>query len=215
MASNRFYLACLRDNVGDSVAFHCKNGNGYSTDIDRAHECTLEEAQKAWNGGREFDLPLCADKVDAQAQARVDCQKLPTESVISDDVTSYVGFQRGRWCGNDVFWLVEKGLPTINFHYAQRYERPGGVTDVVWLPFEMADKAKRRTLDTARLNRRKMVQAAGLITPDHIKRYRRRQPSDKIRFNCPSCGRIAWQLHPYEFDGCSNTDCDKYSPFHG
>lgn len=213
MASNRFYFACLRDNVGDSVAFHCKDGKGYSTDIDRAHEYTLEEAQRAWNSGREFEIPLCADRVDALAQYRVDCQKLPTESVKSKDASTHVAFQRGRWCGNDVFWLTEKGVPTINFEHAQQFASPGGKGEVVWLPFELADKAKRRTLDTARMNRRKMVQAAGLLTPEHVKRERRRKNSGKTRFNCPNCGKIHWQYNPYDFNGCADIDCEKYSPF--
>lgn len=51
--SNRFYMMCLRETVGNNASFHCHNGNGYSSDIDRAHVYTLEEAQKAWNCGRE------------------------------------------------------------------------------------------------------------------------------------------------------------------
>lgn len=44
--SNRFYMMCLRETVGNNASFHCHNGNGYSSDIDRAHVYTLEEAQK-------------------------------------------------------------------------------------------------------------------------------------------------------------------------
>lgn len=59
--SNRFYMMCLRETVGNNASFHCHNGNGYSSDIDRAHVYTLEEAQKAWNCGRDIDQPVCAD----------------------------------------------------------------------------------------------------------------------------------------------------------
>ncbi len=44
--NNRFYMMCLRETVGNNASFHCHNGNGYSSDIDRAHVYTLEEAQK-------------------------------------------------------------------------------------------------------------------------------------------------------------------------
>ncbi|EKI4633759.1 hypothetical protein PC147_004822, partial [Escherichia coli] len=52
--NNRFYMMCLRETVGNNASFHCHNGNGYSSDIDRAHVYTLEEAQKAWNCGRDI-----------------------------------------------------------------------------------------------------------------------------------------------------------------
>lgn len=45
--TNRFYMMCSRETVGNNASFHCHNGNGYSSDIDRAHVYTLEEAQKA------------------------------------------------------------------------------------------------------------------------------------------------------------------------
>ncbi|EFT5660644.1 hypothetical protein NL985_005165, partial [Escherichia coli] len=55
--SNRFYMMCSRETVGNNASFHCHNGNGYSSDIDLAHVYTLEEAQKAWNCGRDIDQP--------------------------------------------------------------------------------------------------------------------------------------------------------------
>ena len=59
--SNRFYMMCLRETVGNNDSFHCHNGNGYSSDIDRAHVYTLEEAQKAWNCGRDIEPPISAN----------------------------------------------------------------------------------------------------------------------------------------------------------
>lgn len=69
MCKNRFYMMCLRETVGNNASFHCHNGNGYSSDIDSAHVYTLEEAQKAWNCGRDIDQPVCADSVDALEQS--------------------------------------------------------------------------------------------------------------------------------------------------
>ena len=42
--SSRFYMLCTRETVGSNASFHCHNGNGYSSNIDRAHVYTQEEA---------------------------------------------------------------------------------------------------------------------------------------------------------------------------
>lgn len=52
--SNRFYMLCTRETVGSNASFHCHNGNGYSSNIDRAHVYTLEEAQRSWELGRRL-----------------------------------------------------------------------------------------------------------------------------------------------------------------
>ncbi|HAX4327128.1 TPA: hypothetical protein JZE51_004895, partial [Escherichia coli] len=152
--SNRFYMMCLRETVGNNASFHCHNGNGYSSDIDRAHVYTLEEAQKAWNCGRDIDQPVCADSVDAMAVWHVDCQYIPTESLIESDCTAYVAYKKGSWNGNDVYWLQHGGLPTDDFSKATIFSvanknEPG----IVWLPFSIADAAKRRTFNINNFNR--------------------------------------------------------------
>lgn len=216
MKSDRFYLACFRDNVGTNVAFHCKDGCGYSTDISKAHVYTREEAQHAWEMAREFDQPLCADRIDALTEWHVDCQYIPTETTLQDGCTEYVAYQRQRWNGNDVYWLSDGRLPTCNFELATVFPKPigAGTGDVVWVPLGAAEAAKRRTIDTSLINLRSMCQAAGLIIPERIKRMRRRLPSGKTRWNCPGCGRIHWQYNPYDFDGCSNAFCDEWKPFY-
>jgi hypothetical protein len=208
---NRFYMACLRDNVGSNVSFHRKNGSGYHTGIDQAEVYTKEEAQLAWNRGRDFDLPLCADQVDALAVWHVDCQLLPNETTIEPGCTEYVGFVKGRWDGNDVYWLTRNTVKT-DFNQAVSFEAPDQDPDVVYLPRHMAEKVKRRTIQIQNVNRRKMITAAGLVIPAHIKKAKRRKDSGLNRMNCPCCGRINWQLNPYDFSGCSNTDCAEWRP---
>ncbi|MCQ6312525.1 hypothetical protein [Citrobacter portucalensis] len=44
--NDRFYMLCLRETVGTNASFHCRNGNGYSSNIDAAHVYTLQEAQE-------------------------------------------------------------------------------------------------------------------------------------------------------------------------
>lgn len=49
--NNRFYMMCLRETVGNNASFHCHNGNGYSSNIDRAHVYTLGRTA-GWNACR-------------------------------------------------------------------------------------------------------------------------------------------------------------------
>lgn len=212
MKSTRFYLACLRDNVGSCVGFHLRQGGGYNTDLDRAVVFTREEAQKAWASGREIDLPLCADRVDALAVWRVDCQHIPDNAGAPGPDEGYVAYKRKRWDGNDVYWLCNDGEPTTDFSHAAVHPLPGNQEGWRWLPLGVATRIKRRTLSVSDLNRRTMVQAAGLVTPDHVARQRRRRPSDKTRWNCPGCGKIHWQLNPYDFEGCNDMDCEAWRP---
>lgn len=209
MPSNRFYLACLRDTVGTNMSFHCHNGGGYHTDLRRAHVYTREEAQRAWNRGRSIDLPVCADRVDALAVFHVDHQALPTETLVEPSCNLYVAFRPGRWNGNDVYWRYQDGV-TLDFTKAALFDAPSEGPEWIWVPWALADQRKRPTFDINLLDRRRMVQGAGMITPDHIRRERRRGGSGKTRFNCPGCGRVHWQYNPYDFEGCRNTACDHW-----
>lgn len=213
--SDRFYMMCLRDTVGDNASFHCYKGNGYSSNIARAHEYTRAEAQKSWELGREIDQPVCADSVDALAVWHVDCQLIPSATVSRPGCTEYVAFKKDAWNGNDVYWLQSAGLPTDDFSKAKVFseanpDEPG----IVWLPFTMADAVKRRTFNINLLNRRTMVQGAGLRMPAWLKKYNRRQAnrSGKVRWNCPYCGKISWQFNPYDFDGCRDVNCEGWRP---
>jgi len=208
MKADRFFLACLRDTVGSNVSFHCKNGRGYSTALHLAHEYTREQAQSAWDRGRDFDMPLNADMVEELSVFHVDCQYLPTETVIEDECREYVAFEKGKWNGNDVYWITNKGLPTCDFNKAAVFDAPGDDDQLVWVPLHMACKVRRRTFCIDLINRRRMIQASGLITPDHVKRSRRRKNSSgKTRWNCPACGKISWQYNPYDFEGCNDIYC--------
>lgn len=206
---DRFYLACFRDNVGSNVAFHGSGGRGYSTDLDKADTYTLEQAQRAWEMGREYDQPISAEHIDALAVWKVDMQYIPSETVINDSVRFWVAFQKGCYDGNDVYWLTDK-LPSTDFTKAKRFhlnEVSLSDTDIVYVPMYVAQDQKRRTFDYSKLNKRKMIQGAGLKIPERIKRERRRKNNPKIRMNCPSCGKIHWQYNPYDFEGCNDALC--------
>jgi hypothetical protein len=209
---NRFYMACLRDTVGTNTAFHCIDGGGYSTNISSAHIYTLQEAQLAWDKGRDFDQPMAADLVDSLSEWHVDCQVIPNESVFTPGCTCYVAFVKGDWDGNDVYWVTNRHGPVTNFLLAHHYDAPDESMDgVVWLPFNLADVCKRRTFRLTQFNPRSMVQGPGLKVPEHIKRSRRKSVSHgKTRWNCPGCGKISWQDSPYDFAGCRHFTCDEW-----
>ncbi|BFI54685.1 hypothetical protein [Yersinia pseudotuberculosis] len=205
---NRFYMACLRDTVGSNMAFHCYQGCGYATDISKAHIYTLEEAQKSWDLGRDIDLPVSADAIDAAAVWHVDHQLIPGKNTIETDCAGYVAFIKDKWNGNDVYWLSDL-MPTDDFSKAKTFPEPD-ITEssLVWLPFVTADAVKRRTFNIDQLNRRTMIQAAGLRVPDWLKRQNRREASGKTRWNCPHCGKISWQYNPHDFVGCADWTCE-------
>lgn len=216
--SNQFYLACFRDNVGSNVSFHCKDGKGYSTNIDKAHVYTLEEAQKEWDSAREYDQPISADHIEPLIEWHVDHQYLPNETTLNDPANCYVAFKKGIWDGNDAYWLnTDACSMSTNFNKASVF----GIEKVekldssyIAIPFHVADSAKRRTFDFRLFNPRQMVQGAGLKLPARIKRARRKKTNTgKTRWNCPGCGRLSWQYNPYEFDGCRNHQCKEWSAF--
>lgn len=212
--NKRFYLACMRDNVGGNVAFHCKDGRGYSTNIAKAHSYTKEEAQSAWDRGREFDLPLNADMVDALSELKVDCQYIGTDTELEPGCEKYFAYRKGKWSGNDVYWIDELGQLSLFFKTAATFtakQASEGPDDLCFLPHHKAMKASRLTFSSNLINKRKMIQSSGLITPEHIKRNRRRVNNPKTRWNCPGCGRITWQYNPYDFAGCQNINCSEWS----
>lgn len=209
---NRFYLACFRDNVGSNMGFYAANGIGYTTNIDRAQVYTREEAQNVWASARGYDQPISADHVDAAAIYKVDSQHIPAQPSIPDGVELFAAFAKSKWDGNDVFWLSPIGV-TADFSDASQLTRNQLVkvsNDFVIIPYAVADSQKRRTFAHELFNPRTMVQGAGLVLPDHIKRERRAKDSAKTRWNCPACGKINWQYNPYDFEGCSDRACEEH-----
>lgn len=209
--ADRFYMACLRDTVGSNMSFHCQNGRGYASDISKARVYSLEEAQKAWEFGRDIDLPISADSVDSLAVFHVDHQHIPGVNTFDDTNENCVAFVKGSWDGNDVYWLSACDAPTTDFSKAAVVPLPAFLSpDLVWLPFTTADAVKRRTFNINLLDRRTMIQSAGLRQPVWLKRQKRRRSSGKTRWNCPCCGKISWQENPYDFDGCRDWACERH-----
>jgi hypothetical protein len=209
---NRFYLASVRDATGSSLSFHGKKGSGYSTDISLAMEYTREEMQKRIAHLRaDIDLPISADHVDALTRVRVDCQYIgdnyPEQLDPNDE---YVVYRQGCWDGNDLSFLSSTG-EDYNYSEARVFSAADlnsyiGDTER-WgiLSKTHTDTITRKTFPMQSINRRKMIQGAGLVG---VHKPREDRSSGKTRWNCPCCGKINWQYNPYDFDGCSDRSCD-------
>ncbi|WP_249553759.1 hypothetical protein [Shewanella sp. 10B] len=209
MMSQLFYLRDSRTNVGSTCLFWAQDGCGYTSDLDKAHAYTLEEAQRKFNS-RHTDVPLAARLVDELARERVDCQYLPLngEKAGCDE---YVISPKDKWDGNDIYWLTFDMFSVnyksaVVFSYRRALERINelGIEANIYAKAEI-DAIARRTFQAANINERKMITAAGIRKP---KRKRTRQTTGKTRGNCPHCGAITWGFNPYEAYTCAQADAE-------
>lgn len=209
---NRFYLTSSHGNLGSNIMWHRHNEKGYTSDLDQAHVYTREQAQKEWAESWGECQPISADHVDELAIWKVDCQYIPKKTTLDDDCANYVAYKEGQWDGNDVFWMSMLIGPTTNFSRAyvigfdivDEFLKSDDSNGFVVIPKHLAEKAKRRTFEFNKLNRRRMIQGAGLITPKNVRKINKRVKNPMSRFNCHVCGKINWQHNPYDFEGCKH-----------
>lgn len=211
---NRFYKTSPHGNLGSNLVFWSK-GSGYTTDLDKAEVYSFDEAQEEVSKGylREGEYPLSADHIDALAVEKIDCQYINLKYPESKDCNGqYVAYKSDCWDGNDVSFITDTGN---SFDYSRA--RVFVVDDIakfdfdgfILIPKSHADQIKRKTFQWRNVNKRKMIQGVGIIG---VRAKRKSRSTGKERHNCPSCGRINWQYNPYEFEGCSNVDCEKRKP---
>lgn len=204
-----FYLRDSRTNVGRSCLFWAKDGCGYTSDLNKAHVYTLEEAQRQFNS-RHTDVPLCKELVDELATVRVDCQYLPADGEKAG-CDEYVISPKGKCDGNDVYWLGidmfsvnYKSAFVLSYRRALEHFKLLGIDVNIYAKSEI-DAIARRTFQVANINERKMITAAGIRKP---KRKRTRHTTGKTRGNCPDCGAITWGFNPYEAYTCAQADAE-------
>ena len=213
---NRFYKTSSHGGCGSTVMFWAVNGNGYVTDIDEAHIYTHEEMQHEVNEKYycEATIPLSSDHVDALSTWRVDCQYIIEDDHYPNSVdpnNEYVAIKKQCWDGNDLAFSNGLGFgydysksSTFNSVAAELEDNN---SDFYFVPKSITDQLARRTFQTRNINRRKMIQGAGIIG---VRKQRESTSSGKTRWNCPTCGKISWQYNPYNFDGCTDWLCDSY-----
>lgn len=212
-----FYLRDSRGNTGSSCMFWAENGNGYTTNLDRAHVYTLDEAQSHINS-RHSDVPLSKALVDELVTVRVDHQYLDeSQGGLGADGGEYViHVNRGDYDGNDVYWKAERGC-TANLSDAlvltkdEAEQAMRFLDDAVIYPFLYVVSISRRTFQATNINERRMITAAGIRKP---KRPRRRQTTGRTRGNCLHCGKVTWGFNPYEAYTCAEAAREKYGASH-
>lgn len=212
-----FYLRDSRSNTGGSCMFWAENGNGYTTNLDRAHVYTLDEAQRYFNS-RHTDVPLSKALVDELVTVRVDHQYLDeSQGGLGADGGEYViHVNRGDYDGNDVYWKAERGC-TVNLSDAlvltkdEAEQAMRFLDDAAIYPFLYAASISRRTFQARNVNERRMVTAAGIRKP---KRPRKRQTTGRTRGNCYLCGKVTWGYSPYEAYSCAEAAREKYGASH-
>lgn len=213
--SQLFYLRDSRSNVGSTCLFWAQDGCGYTSDLNKAHVYTLEEAQRKLNS-RHTDVPLCKELVDELATVRFDHQYLGNEGEKSgcDEYVIRVG---DRTDGNDVYWLtVDFSSVSYKASAVFAYQvalvrvnelKTQGIVATIYAKTDI-DAIARRTFQTANINERRMITAAGIRKP---KRPRTRQTTGKTRGNCPHCGCITWGFNPYENYSCAEQYSERNS----
>lgn len=215
--SKGFYLTSCHNWVGSNVSFHAINGKGYTTNIDEAHIYTKEEMQKHLDNGdfRTYpneEMPLCVSRVNAVSTWHVDFQYVkefwPENKDQNDE---YVIYKKNTWDGNDLGFAATL---SHNFDYSKARvftESELAMIDLegwVAVPKSHTDEIARRTIQDRNINKRKMITSAGL---KGYRKKRESKSSGKERWNCPCCGKISWQYHPYEFEGCNDVNCDEWT----
>lgn len=106
------------------------------------------------------------------------------------------------------------GFNTVDCQQMTSVKRPSLAsptkrTRIVWLPFSIADAAKRRTFNINNFNRRTMVQGAGLVMPDWLKsKTEERSREAEGALELSALRKNNWQYSPYDFEGCSDYNCE-------
>ncbi len=80
--SDQFYLQDSRSFVGNDVMWWAQNGNGYTTDLRKAHVYTQEEAQARHNAC-ETDIPWPKEYIDARWRPAVDVQHIKRDEALA------------------------------------------------------------------------------------------------------------------------------------
>ncbi|MCW3171395.1 hypothetical protein [Shewanella subflava] len=208
--SQLFYLRDSRSNVGDTCMFWAKNGLGYTSDLNKAHVYTKEEAQRYFDS-RETDIPYSKDQIDQLATVRVDHQYLPTTSLpfIEHDTDCVIHIV-GDYNGNDIYWLTD-AYHSVEYSDALVLPQAEALKKAVHLakynvetviyPKSVIDHIARRTFQVSNVNKRKMVTGAGI--KNNHPRKRNRPTTGRTRGNCPDCGKVTWGFNPYELYTCA------------
>jgi hypothetical protein len=220
MKQDKFYKTSSHGSCGSTVMFWAIDGKGYLSNLDEAHIYTHEEMQsevnKEYYGGES--IPLSVSHVNELATWRVDCQYVSEDDHYPNSIDSnneYVAIKKQCWDGNDLCFGLYLG-ESFDYSKANIIDKKmvdlhigDGANNWFFVPKSKTDEVARRTFQTHNINRRKMIQGAGIVG---VRKQRESRSSGKTRWNCPSCGKITWQYNPYDFGGCADISCEEWEP---
>ena len=90
---DKYYLQDSRSYVGNDMQFWAKDGQGYTTDLRKAHVYTKYEAENQ-HQCRETDIPWPKDYIDAKTRPAVDFQYVSVEEALKDTGITLIKPQR-------------------------------------------------------------------------------------------------------------------------
>ncbi|WP_278384328.1 hypothetical protein [Alteromonas mediterranea] len=208
--NQEYFLTSRHGGVGSTAMFHNKDEKGYGSDLRNLETYSAEKAQKYHDQYGRESLPLLAAKVLASSTKRVDHQYINFNEGMAIPGQLCVVTNPRDYDGNDIFFRAKAShqmhwTPNLDEALVYKFEElPNlGSTLMPWSLAYMTTKA-RPTFQLKNINTRSMCRGVKLkkkYTPSN---------SNKVRWNCPACGKISWQYNPYDFEGCSDINCSEW-----
>lgn len=93
--SDEYYLQDSRNCVGNDMLFWAKDCKGYTTDLNKAHVFTKNEALEQ-HQCRETDIPWPKDYIDEKTRPAVDFQYVSVEEALRDTGITLIKPQRPK-----------------------------------------------------------------------------------------------------------------------
>lgn len=93
--AEEYYLQDSRSFVGNDMLFWAKNGQGYTTDLRKAHVYTKHEAVSQ-HQCRETDIPWPKDYIDSKTRPAVDTQYVSVEEALKNTGVTLIKPQKPK-----------------------------------------------------------------------------------------------------------------------
>lgn len=201
--AGEYYLQDSRSYVGSNMVWWAKDGQGYTTDLTKAHVYTKAEAIQM-HRSRELDIPWPKAYVDEKHRRVVDMQVIyaadwltPNVELTEASEVEYYIQNTTRFDGNDVIWLAPSGLrltTEINraevFTYAAAMRVTSQKDNTVMWPKDYTDSKSRPSVDFNFMDRDTALSGTGIVLTPPPK-------PERIRYRCHSCGRFLSEVDYY------------------
>lgn len=92
---DEFYLQDSRSYVGNDVLWWAMNGNGYTTDLSKAHVYSKDEAQRLHNF-RPTDIPWPKAYIDQKTRPAVDLQYIKRDEALAGTGIELVAAKKSK-----------------------------------------------------------------------------------------------------------------------